>query len=255
MLSKFWLRACDQVSPCSWQSAASLMSGSQKSRHSQAASHSLRHELHPGLRLASSCERRSCLQASTQNSGSLRQFDRQESRTSAEAPCGQKICRQLAAEPADGCKAPLTTVLPPQGMTSARFMASVKAMPRCSACVSCLEVSARHLPTGGSSSVLAKRAGQSQDGGAVSADSIGSQRPMQMGVSTVALLQVWKPVAQELMSQVLEVRFHAPFGDATAVFEVPRGLLASGAVWATQSGVLRSPMSRRSARPELPGQW
>mmetsp|Transcript_77504 Transcript_77504/g.185834 ORF Transcript_77504/g.185834 Transcript_77504/m.185834 type:complete len:235 (-) Transcript_77504:1499-2203(-) len=189
-LSKLWLRASSHLPPCSAQSAASFMRGSQYWLHSHAAAHSLRQDWH-----APDC---SSSQLSLQKKGCFSQFVLQRSSSSADTPSGQKASLQLS--PADTITPLALTVVPPQGITSMRDMACMYCRPRSSAAVMLARYSALSRPsqTEGSSAAEVSGLGQSHSGGpsGSSGSFVGSQRPTQIGVSTDALAQ-----ALELLGQ------------------------------------------------------
>mmetsp|Transcript_148252 Transcript_148252/g.412900 ORF Transcript_148252/g.412900 Transcript_148252/m.412900 type:complete len:258 (-) Transcript_148252:1940-2713(-) len=248
MLLKFWLSCGDHCWPCSWQRAASMMSGSQKSGHSHCASHSFRQDWHWGVRL-SSWTLWASLQDDAQKSGCLRQVFLQLSLTLSEMDSsGQKSARQLAADPALWSTLSSRTVLPPQGITKALCMDLTKFKPFCSSSVNVLSGSLAHSPTGGSSSVLLNFSGHSHSGGVdCLLRSKGSHRPTQIGVSMVARSHECLPEGQEPESHLLVVRFHVPFGTAISSLSYPIGKVLLGAFSGMQSGVLRSGMSRSIA--------
>mmetsp|Transcript_92029 Transcript_92029/g.296018 ORF Transcript_92029/g.296018 Transcript_92029/m.296018 type:complete len:229 (-) Transcript_92029:2802-3488(-) len=113
-LSKFWLSTGIHFPPCSWHSAASLISGSQKSEHWHCASHSLLHAWHFTLLRS--------VHASQQKFGWILQSALHCVFFSSFTSPGQKASLQLTAAAAGGVdKTPrASTVVPPHGMTNCR---------------------------------------------------------------------------------------------------------------------------------------
>mmetsp|Transcript_31127 Transcript_31127/g.71856 ORF Transcript_31127/g.71856 Transcript_31127/m.71856 type:complete len:390 (-) Transcript_31127:1177-2346(-) len=230
-LSKLWLKVSSQRPPCSTQAAASLISGSQYWLHSHAAAHSERHAMH-------SAEVGSDWQVSLQKVGCFSQSSWQPSAFSGEAPSGQKACRQLSSS-AVFCTSPEAfTTWPPHGSTSCRPMACMNSRPRRSSEVMEAKYSALLLPgqSDGSSLTFVKGLGQSHSGGrSVSPGSLaGSQRPTQMGVSTVARTQdkLWSgqpELPHESCIHTERLACSAPLGQelARALLPKQRGVLKS----------------------------
>mmetsp|Transcript_13377 Transcript_13377/g.38036 ORF Transcript_13377/g.38036 Transcript_13377/m.38036 type:complete len:283 (+) Transcript_13377:1840-2688(+) len=175
-LLKFWGSTGIHAPPCSWHRAASLISGSQKPSHWQAASHSFRQDWH--VAPASSGP----LQTFTQKWGCFLQFASHDALVSSGTGPGQNAARQLAAEAASSTRPPSAPMAePPQGITRVRVMAALYLMPTSSAARASSESVLEPAQLCGSSASVSYLLGQSHSG--ASPLSCRPQRPTQIGVS------------------------------------------------------------------------